>query len=129
MLLLIGNHTTMTTISRMVTLESDLVITIHPPGTGTTRLAIPITMAGCMDILDITAHGATGIRITTATDMDILAMIRIDITVATHTSSMAKTSFPTEQIKREMPDIAGRATLAPGGSRDLPEDRWEHRLA
>ena len=127
MLLLIGNHTTMTTISRMVTLESDLVITIRPPGTGTTRLAIPITMAGCMDILDITAHGATGIRITTATD--ILAMIHIDITVATRTSSMVKTLFPTEQIKREMPDIVGRATLAPGGSRDLPEDRWEHRLA
>jgi hypothetical protein len=80
-----------------------------------------------MDILDITAHGATGIRITTATD--ILAMIHIDITVATRTSSMVKTLFPTEQIKREMPDIVGRATLAPGGSRDLPEDRWEHRLA
>ena len=126
MLLLSGNHTTITTISGTVTLESDLAITIHPRGTGTTVLAIPITMAGCMDILDITAHGATGIRITTATD--ILAMIHIDITVATRTSSMVKTLFPTEQIKREMPDIAGRATLAPGGSRDLPEDRWEHRL-
>ena len=129
MLLLIGNHATMTTISRMVTLESDLAITIHLRGTGTTRLAIPIIMAGCMDIPGITDPGVTGIRITTATDMDILAMIRIDITVATHTSCMAKTLFPTEQIKREMPDIAGRATLAPGGSRDLPEDRWEHRLA
>ena len=129
MLLLIGNHTTMTTISRMVTLESDLAITIHLRGTGTTRLAIPIIMAGCMDIPGITDPGVTGIRITTATDMDILAMIRIDITVATHTSSMAKTLFPTEQIKREMPDIVGRVTLAPGGSRDLPEDPWEHRLA
>ena len=127
MRLLIGNHTTMTTISRMVTLESDLAITIHRLGTGTTCLAIPIIMAGCMDILDITATGVTGIRITTATD--ILAMIHIDTTVATRTSSMAKTLFPTEQIKREMLDIVGRVTLAPGGSRDLPEDPWEHRLA
>jgi len=126
-LLLIGNHTTMTTISRMVTLESDLAITIHPRGTGTTVLAIPITMAGCMDILATTAPGVTGIRITTATDMDILALIRMGTIVAIRTSSMALLS--TEQIKREMPDIVGRATLAPGGSRDLPEDRWEHRLA
>ena len=129
MLLLSGNHTTITTISGTVTLESDLAITTHPRGTGTTRLAIPIIMAGCMDILGITAPGVTGIHITTGMDMDFLAMIRIDTTVATRTSCMAKTLFPTEQIKREMPDIVGRATLAPGGSRDLPEDRWEHRLA